>query len=65
MNFPLFFIYEGEAEGQVDGKKDSSADLLEENLAEEAKDSGFLLRESKEPSSGQTQKVPGEEFVLG
>ena len=29
---------------QVDGKKGSSADLLVENLAKEAKNSGFLLR---------------------
>ena len=65
MDFPLFSIYEGQAEGQVDEKKGSSADLLEENLSEEVKDSGFLLRESKEPGSGQTQKVPGKEFVLG
>ena len=41
---------------QVDGKKGSSADLLEQNLAKEAKNSGFLLRESKEPGSGQNPK---------
>ena len=45
---------------QVDGKKGSSADLLEENLAKEEKNSGFLLRESKEPGSGQNPKSSWE-----
>ena len=45
---------------QVDGKKGSSADLLVENLAKEAKNSGFLLRESKEPGCGQNPKSSWE-----
>ena len=48
---------------QVDGKKGSSADLLEENLVKEAKTSGFLLRESKEPGSGQNPKSSWERIL--
>ena len=50
---------------QVDGKKGSSADLLVENLAKEAKNSGFLLRErAKSLVVDKTQKVPGKEFSI-
>ena len=48
---------------QVDGKKGSSADLLDENLAKEAKYSGLLLRESKESGFGQNPKSSWEEIL--
>ena len=49
---------------QFDGKKGSSADLLEENLVEEAKNSDFILRESKEPGSGQNLKSSWEAICI-